>query len=153
MPTWAFWTHGNTAIVERPEYITANKLSKGLKLVGLPSRVNKPEWIHYAIPSPVTVGTKMYLGRVMLRGNTSGAEAIIQAVRVFDSDRRVVNKEEINLSGSFMQDRRFLTIQELKPRDRFRFGISLSLLVRFLDVSPDREIFISSVGIDVYDSK
>lgn len=150
MALWAYWNHGHSVNIENPDiFDEIRMLGFGARLVG---KKGKSTWLHFPIPSPVIIGEKVFLDRLMIRGNTKG-DAEIRTIRAWDGDRRIVNDEGVNLKGNFMRGFPFYIVHTFRPRYVFSYGIAISLLVYFGSDSNDREVLINSIGLDCYDSK
>jgi serine protease AprX len=136
----AAWIHGHAARVERPERLEHELLLGFYSL--FKGKPNTDNWFHFALPTPVIVSNKrLRLDSIMLLFWTD-PNVHVYAVHVWDANTALKRYDGLNLSGSHW----FTRFDVLN--NHVRYGIGVSVGVRFTAAAGERRILFGSCGGD-----
>ncbi len=136
----AMWTHGTTIQVEYPQKGTVER--KGFSAKYKSPGAARPNWLHFAIPTPVIVNDKrLRVGSVLVRFRCGGG-AVVKAIHIYDGEKKIVGNDNLNL-----RPRQWHVERVDVPLDpEILWGLGISILV---DFGPDdRWIEFSAAGCD-----
>jgi len=138
----AAWTHGVGVDLENKSWPA---LRQGFFTTVRPSNESTSGWVHFAVPTPVIVdGVRLKAQSAMIRFST-GAQASVGAIHVWDGEKKILNKNGTNYKGSLQ------FIREVIPGSpEVLWGTEISVLVNFNGTGPDAYIQLISAGIDFY---
>jgi hypothetical protein len=142
----AMWTHGVSVQVENPERLSFDRrYGFFARLRGKPFMST---WVHFAIPTPAIVDSeRLHVSSAYVRYRT-GPGASIDAVHVWDAERRrIATFDGLNLtSGSGFRTSGF----SVPMRPPAYYGIGISILLKFGDSAnlPSNKLLVdlSSAG-------
>lgn len=136
----ASWTHGHSAHAELPHLLDTDR-SLGFYQM-YQGKANTSNWFHFAVPTPVIVDNKrLALDSVMVLFWTDPS-VHVHAVHVWDANTLLKRYDGLKLSGSHWFER-FDVLN-----NRVRFGIGVSIGVRFGDGNDPRRVLFGSCGGD-----
>ena len=138
------WTHGHSLQVEYPERGTIEYKGFSAKYKG---NTGKPNWFHFAIPTPVDINDKLQVGSVSLRVRGGGG-AFVESIHVYDGEKKIAGEEKLHLRPTYTQ----WDIYKVDvPRDQeISSSLGISVLVNFgVD---DRWIEFSAAGAEFLSS-
>lgn len=139
----ASWIHGHAVRVERPEHVEIERLFGFYSL--FKGKPNTDNWFHFAVPTPVIVSNKrLRLDSIMLLFWTD-PNVHVHAVHVYDANTMLKRYDGLNLSGNHW----FTRFDVLN--NRVRYGIGVSVGVRFTPAAGERRILFGSCGGDFID--
>jgi peptidoglycan hydrolase-like protein with peptidoglycan-binding domain len=139
----ASWVHGTAVTVEVPSKMeTVRRFGFFTRLIGEPNTTN---WFHFALPTPVIVNDdRKVVGPCMLRFQTSGTNAVVRDVHIYDGEVRVAAHNGVNLSGS-QPFRRF----GVAHAPEVLWGVGISIGVKYGGgTAAERTIDLISAGCD-----
>ena len=93
------WTHGHSLQVEYPERGTIEYKGFSAKYKG---NTGKPNWFHFAIPTPVDINDKLQVGSVSLRFRGGGA-AFVESIHVYDGEKKIAGEDKLHLRPTYTQ--------------------------------------------------
>lgn len=136
----AMWIHGHSLQVEYPQKGTIERKGFSAKYTSMGGA--QPNWIHFAIPTPVIVsGTRLRVGSVMLRFKCGGGGRV-KAIHVYDGENKIVSKDNLNLGPAQWHFERV----DVPGNPEINWGLGISILV---DFGPDdRVVEFSAAGCD-----
>lgn len=141
----AMWVHGTSVSIEGPSQIESVwRAGFYTRIIGKPNTTN---WLQFHIPTPVIVkGKRLMVDSAMLRYRCGSPAAALDAVHVYDGERRIAAHDALNRSpGSAFTFERF----DVRGKPDVLWGTGISVGVRFGSGSAEqRTIEFSSVGID-----
>jgi peptidoglycan hydrolase-like protein with peptidoglycan-binding domain len=139
----ASWAHGTAVTVEVPSKMeSVRRFGFFTRLIGEPNTTN---WFHFALPTPVIVNDdRKVVGPCMLRFQTSGTNAVVRDVHIYDGEVRVAAHNGVNLSGS-QPFRRF----GVAHAPEVLWGVGISIGVKYGGgTAAERTIDLISAGCD-----
>ena len=137
----AMWTHGHSLKVEYPERGTIEYKGFSAKYKG---NTAKPNWLHFAIPTPVNINDKPRVESVSLRFRGGGG-AYLESIHVYDGEKKIAGEDDIHLRPTEWDIRKV----DLPLGQKIQWGLGISVLVNFgID---DRWIEFSSAGASFFD--
>lgn len=142
----ATWTHGHSMQIEYPGKIQSTwRAGFFIRVVGKPNTTN---WFHFAIPTPVIVnGKRLSVGSCMLRFKTGGLQAVVRDVHVFDGEKKIVQHNDVNLTGNHGFER-----FNVPNNPDVHWGLGISIGVTFLNgTNAQRTIEMISAGCDLFE--
>jgi hypothetical protein len=136
----AMWIHGHSLQIEYPERLSKVE-RKGFSAKLISVGAAQPNWLHFAIPTPVIVdGDRLRVGSVLVRFKCG--QAFVKAVHVYDGEKKIAAKDNLNLSPEQWHVERM----EVPGNPEISWGIGISILV---DFGPDdRWVEFCSAGSD-----
>jgi hypothetical protein len=135
----AMWIHGTSMQIEYPDRVAAvRRAGSGIVVEGKPSTRN---WFHFAIPTPVIVDDhRLRVGSVLLVCKTRSADAFIRDIHVFDGGHRIVEHNDVGLSGDLGMVR-----YDVPEHPLVRTGIGISIGVGFgVEMVSHQMVFVSA---------
>ena len=138
----AAWIHGTAVELENQSWPA---LRQGFYTTVRPSNESTSGWVHFPIPTPVIVnGVRLKAQSAMIRF-TTGAQASIGAVHVYDGEKKILDHNGTNYRGSLQ------FVREVIPgTPEVLWGTGISILVNFNGSGPDAYIQLIGAGIDFY---
>lgn len=119
--THAMWTHGHSLQVQNPELAKVTKLGYSVQIDQKPGSHN---WIHFAIPTPVIINdTRAQAGSILLVFKTGSKDAWIDAVHVYDGDKRIATYDNLHLSPKDNKLERF----SIPGNPQITWGLGISV--------------------------
>lgn len=142
----AMWSHGHSMQIEYPERLSSiQRAGFYTKIIGKSSTRN---WFHFAIPTPVIVNNqRLRVGSVLIRFKTGSGDAFINAVHVYDGERKIASFDNLNLSPKQFETKRF----KIPKNPKIKFGLGISIGVSFGVESMPHNMKFSSAGCDFLD--
>jgi len=99
--------------------------------------------VHFAIPTPIIINDVRLKAQSALIRFSTGPQASIGAIHVYDGETRIYQRNGIALTGTLQLDREVLPdVPEVK------FGTGISIQVNFNGTGPDAWVQLISAGID-----
>ncbi|HCS92958.1 MAG TPA: hypothetical protein DIW77_23705 [Chromatiaceae bacterium] len=136
----ASWVHGHSARVENPQSIELERLFGFYSY--FKGKANTNNWFHFALPTPVVVSNKrLKLDSIALLFWTD-PNVYVHAVHIWDANTKLKAYDGLEMSGSHWFER-FDVLN-----NRVRFGIGVSIGVRFTGAEGGRRILFGSCGGD-----
>lgn len=136
----AMWTHGHSVQVEYPGKGTVEL--KGFSSKYMSSGAALPNWLHFAIPTPVIINDKrVRVGSVLIRLRTGGG-GVVKAIHVYDGEKKLTEKNNLNLKPKQWDVPRV----DVSGTPEVMWGVGISILVDFS--ADDRWVEFSAVGCD-----
>jgi hypothetical protein len=138
----AAWIHGTSVELESKSW---SALRQGFYTTLRPSNETTSAWVHFAIPTPVIVnGVRLKAQSAMIRF-TTGPQASIGAVHVYDGERKIAEHNGTNYRGALQFIR-----EGIPNTPEVLWGTGISILVNCNGNGPDAYIQLISAGIDFY---
>ena len=138
----AAWIHGTSVQFENKSW-EVRSLRQGHFTTVIPSNEATIGWVHFAIPTPVIVNDVRLKAQSAMIRFTTGPQASIRAVRVWDGETFLYGKDGVDYKGNLQ------VIQELIPGvPEVKWGVGISILVDFNGTGPDAWIRLISAGVD-----
>jgi hypothetical protein len=136
----AMWIHGHSLQVEYPERLSKVE-RRGFSVRLTSPSAGQPNWLHFAIPTPVIVNdNRLRVGSVLVRFKCGIAS--VKAVHVYDGETKIAAKDNLNLSPKQWHMERI----QVPGTPQVHLGLGISVLV---DFGPDdRWVEFSSAGCD-----
>ena len=136
----AMWTHGHSIQIEYPERLSKVE-RKGFSARLTSPGAGQPNWLHFAVPTPVIVnGSRLRVGSVLVRFKCG--QASIEAIHVYDGENKIAAKDNLSLCPKQWHAERL----EVPGNPEVLWGVGISVLV---DFGPDdRWVEFSSAGCD-----
>ena len=139
----AMWTHGHSLQVEYPQRGTVERKGFSAKYIREVVEGAGFNWLHFAIPTPVIVSDKrLKVGSVMIRFKSSHGQAYVNAIHVYDGEKKIAEKNKLKLYPKQWHVERF----DLPTTPQVKWGVGISVLVSF--GGDDRVIEFSAAGCD-----
>lgn len=136
----AMWTHGHNLQVEFPQNGTVEH--KGFSAKYISSGAGKPNWLHFAIPTPVLVNDKrLKVGSVLIRFRC-GTGGVIKAIHVYDAENKIAGKDNLNLNFTEWHLERV----DVPADPLILWSLGISILVDF--GANERWVEFSAAGCD-----
>jgi len=121
-------------------------------------KAKRQVWFHFAIPTPVVIGTRASLVRAFAMWRTNGGSQLL-GFHVWDGTRaRLLEVGGINLSGQFdgSPDQQGVHPKLVEGANKFTlpqpqqvfYGVGVSVLIGFAQEGDDSEVFFASAGAD-----
>ena len=132
------WVHGHSIQVEYPERGTIQYKGFSAKYKG---NTAQPNWLHFAIATPLGINDKLRVGSVSLRLR-GGGQAFVEAIHVYDGEIKIAGEDDMHLRPTQWEVKKV----DIHPVKEIQWGLGISVLVNF---GPDaRWIEFSAAGAD-----
>ena len=139
---YASWIHG-TAVQFENESWAVRALRQGFYTTVTPSNEATSGWVHFAIPTPVIVNNVRLKAQSAMIRFTTGPQASIGAVHVWDGETRIFNHDGVNYKGNLQ------FVREVIPgTPEVKWGTNISILLNFNGRGADAWVELISAGID-----
>jgi len=138
----AAWIHGTSVQLENSSWSNL-ALRQGFFTTLRPSNESTSGWVHFAIPTPVIVNDARLRAHSALIRFTTGRQASIGAIHIFDGEKKIHERNGLNLQGTLQ-----LVREPISKSQRVHWGTGVSILVNFNDGSSDAFIQLIGAGID-----
>ena len=139
MPTQqSAWTHG-TSVQFQTQSWAIRALRQGFWTTVTPSTDATSGWVHFAIP---TVGVNLKAQLAMIRFST-GPQASIGAIHVFDGETLILQKDSLNLKGNLQ-----FHPEPIPSKPEVKWGTGISLLLNFSGTGTDAWINLIGAGME-----
>lgn len=145
MSKYSLWVHGQVAQPQNEGY-NVSKIYMGW---GAVFKTTGRQWFHFAIPTPVIVGSiDTIIQKVFVLFNTSGTTKII-SVHVWDGPNKIQTFDNLSLSGDHsgaLDNNNTWNVNQV----HIKWGLDVSVLVDFGPASHSGvpEITFTSAGAD-----
>ena len=140
----AAWIHGTSVQFENKSW-EVRSLRQGFFATVVPSNENTSGWVHFAIPTPVIVNNVRLKAQSAMIRFTTGPQASIGAVHVWDGETKLFEHNGVNYKGNLQ------FVREVIPgMPEVKWGVGISVLVNFNGRGPDAWIQLISAGVDFH---
>ena len=136
----AMWTHGHSLQVEIPQNGTVER--RGFSAKYISSGPAKPNWLHFAVPTPVLVNDKRLRAGTALVRFRSGTGGFVKAIHVYDGEKKVAAKDGLNLNHPQWQ----LVRVDVPGNPVMLWSLGISILVDF--AADERWVEFGAAGCD-----
>ena len=130
------WTHGTSVQFQNQSW-AVRAPRQGFGTTVTPSNEATSGWVHFAIP---TAGVNLKTQLAMICFST-GSQASIGAVHVFDGENRILQKDSLNLKGPFHTE-------PISNKPEVKLGTGISLQLNFNGTGPDAWIQLIGAGME-----
>ena len=138
----AVWIHGTSVQIENHSW-AARSHRQGLFTTVIPSNETTSGWVHFAIPTPVIVNNVRLKAQSAMVHFTTGQQASIGSVHVWDGETILYVKDQVNYKGNRA------VVQEVIPNmPEVNWGVGISVLVNFNGTGPDAWIRLIGAGVE-----
>jgi hypothetical protein len=136
----AMWTHGHSLQVEIPT--KGNVERKGFSAKYTSNSGASPNWLHFAVPTPVIVNdARLKVESVLVRFRCGGSGRV-KAIHIYDGENKIAGKDNLNLGPTQWHVERL----DVPGTPKVEWGLGISILV---DFGPDdRWVEFSAAGCD-----
>ncbi len=140
----AAWIHGTSVQFENESW-AVRALRQGFFTTVTPSNESTSGWVHFAIPTPVIVNNERLKAQSAMIRFTTGPQASIGSVHVWDGETRIYAHDGVNYKGNLQ------FVREVIPdRPEVKWGTNISILINFNGRGADAWVQLISAGIDFY---